>query len=98
MSAGTANTADTIKKILVSKVYVEIPMSQMDENASLRDVFGVDSLGFVELRAQCEDEFDITIPDDELTMESFSTIALVAAIVDRILAEKRTAQAATVNE
>jgi acyl carrier protein len=88
MGAAAPSTAETIKRILVSKVYVEIPASEMDENASLRDVFGVDSLGFVELRAQCEDEFDITISDDDFSVEGFSTIARLTALVDRLVAER----------
>jgi acyl carrier protein len=77
---------ETIKQILVSHVYVEVPVEQMDEQHSLRDVFGVDSLGFVELRAQVEEAFDVTVSDEEFTPENFATIASVASLVAELQA------------
>ncbi|MCK7624961.1 acyl carrier protein [Streptomyces sp. RS10V-4] len=75
--------AETIKNILVSHVYVEVPTDQMGEHDSLRDVLGVDSLGFVELRVQAEEAFDITISDEDFTPEHFATIASLTALVER---------------
>ncbi|MFD8570106.1 acyl carrier protein [Streptomyces sp. NPDC057694] len=78
------NIADTIKNILVSHVYVEIPTDQMGEQDSLRDVLGVDSLGFVELRVQIEEAFEVEISDDDFTPEHFSTIASLASLVEKL--------------
>jgi acyl carrier protein len=79
-----SGTADTIKQILVSKVYVETPVAEMRPDDSLRDAYGVDSLGFVELRAQVEDAFGVTIPDDDFTPDNLATIARITALVDRL--------------
>jgi acyl carrier protein len=79
------NAVETIKNILASEIFVEIPPSQMNVNDSLRDVFGLDSLGFVELRVQCEDMFGITISDDDFSPENFSTISNVVALVQRLV-------------
>ncbi|MFC3997259.1 acyl carrier protein [Nocardiopsis sediminis] len=76
--------ADTIKKILVSDVYVEVPPDRMGEQDSLRDVLGVDSLGFVELRAQIEETFEVTVSDDDFTPEHFSTIASLCALIEKL--------------
>ena len=75
--------ADTIKNILVAHVYVEVPTDQMGEQDSLRDVLGVDSLGFVELRVQVEEAFDITISEDDFTPEHFATIASLTSLIER---------------
>jgi acyl carrier protein len=87
------STADAIKQILVSKVYVETPVAEMRTDDSLRDAYGVDSLGFVELRAQIEDAFDITISDDDFTPENLATIARITALVDRLRAAPAAAEA-----
>ncbi|TDV37790.1 acyl carrier protein [Actinophytocola oryzae] len=78
------STSDTVRSILVSKVYVEVPINEMDDDAGLRDDFGVDSLGFVELRAQLEDTFGIEIEDDDFNADNFSTIANIVGYVDRV--------------
>ena len=82
------DTVDTIKKILTSKVYVEVRPADMSTEDSMRDVFGVDSLGFVELRAQVEEAFDVAISDDEFTPENFMTIGRLRDLIDRLVAER----------
>jgi acyl carrier protein len=77
--------AQSIKEILVAEVLVEVPADQMDEDDSLRNTFGLDSLGFVELRVQCEDRFGITIPDSEFTPENFSSIRSLVGLIERLL-------------
>lgn len=73
-----------IKRILVEDVFVEVPIADMADDDSLRDVLGLDSLGFVELRIQCESAFGVQIGADEFTPDNFSTIGKVAALVDRL--------------
>lgn len=80
--------AETIKNVLVNEIFVEIPPDQMDEHDSMRNAFGLDSVGFVELRVQCEELFAITIPDDDFTPENFSSIHHLVALVERLVAAK----------
>jgi acyl carrier protein len=74
----------TIKRILVSKVYVEVPVEKIDARESLREALGVDSLGFIELRAQCESTFGVEISDDDFTPENFATVAVLTALIERL--------------
>ncbi|MET8609413.1 MULTISPECIES: acyl carrier protein [Streptomyces] len=83
--------SDTIKKILVSDIYVEVPVEQIGERDSLRDVLGVDSLGFVELRVQLEEAFDIAISDDDFTPEHFASVASLTSLVESLKAAAATA-------
>ncbi|MFF5405567.1 acyl carrier protein [Streptomyces misionensis] len=85
------SASDTIKKILVSDIYVEVPVEQIGEQDSLRDVLGVDSLGFVELRVQLEEAFDIAISDDDFTPEHFATVASLISLVESLKAAAATA-------
>jgi len=78
------NVGNTIKQILADDVFVEVPIADMDEDASLRDVYGLDSLGFVELRVQCESAFGIEIGAADFTPEHFDTVRTVAALVRRL--------------
>lgn len=78
--------AQTIKNVLADEIFVEISPEEMDENEGLRNTFGLDSVGFVELRVRCEELFSITIPDEEFTPENFSSIHNLVALVERLVA------------
>lgn len=75
---------DAIKSILAQDLFVEVPPEEMREDDSLRDVFGLDSVGFVELRVQLQQHFRVTVPDDDFTPDSFDTIRDLVSLIDRL--------------
>lgn len=74
----------TIKRILVDDLFVTVPQSDIDLDDGLRDVLGLDSLGFVELRSQCEYVFGVTISDEDFVPENFSSVRDLARLVTRL--------------
>jgi acyl carrier protein len=78
------SVTESVKDILSTSIFVEAPPDRMDEDDSLRDVFGLDSLGFLELRIQCQDRFSVTISSADFTPENFATIRTVVGLVDRL--------------
>ncbi|WP_447983765.1 acyl carrier protein [Nitrospira sp. Nam74] len=72
----------TIEAILLEKLNMPIPARQTD----LIESGLLDSLGFVELTAQLEETFGITIPMEKLHINNFRSIA---AIADFIIAQQR---------
>lgn len=72
----------TITGILVGEINVDVPPHQMSPEDNLRDSYGLDSIGFVELRVQCEDTFGIVITDDEFAPDNFATLGSVVALVE----------------
>ncbi len=78
------NPLQTIKQILSSDVLVEVPTDQMQLDDSLREGYGIDSLGFVELRVRCEESFGIDIPDEAFAVEELSTLGDVLALIERL--------------
>jgi len=78
------NIKDSIKDILATDIFVEIPVPDMDENDNLREVFGLDSIGFVELRVQCAERFGLVISDDDFIPDNFASIATVTALMERL--------------
>ncbi|MFC4032317.1 acyl carrier protein [Streptomyces polygonati] len=87
------NVVPTIKTMLASELMVEIPLEQMRMDDSLRDAFGLDSLGFVELRVLCEQAFDVVISDDDFSPENFSTLGEVVGLVERLIKEQENTNA-----
>lgn len=78
------NIEKTIKRILVDDLFVSVPQDEIGLDDGLRDVLGLDSLGFSELRTQCEYAFDITISDEHFVPENFSTVRDLTHLVTRL--------------
>lgn len=78
------NIEKTITQILVNEVFVSVPQSQITMDDSLLNALGLDSLGFVELRAQCDDVFGVTISDDDFCPENFASVRTLAQLVSRL--------------
>jgi acyl carrier protein len=73
-----------LRTMIVNDLFVEIAEDQIGLDDGLRTVIGLDSVGFVELRVLCEQKFNIEINDDDYTPENFSSIRLLAALIDRL--------------
>ena len=58
-----SDVAERVKKIVVEHLGVDA--DKVVENANFIDDLGADSLDTVELVMEFEEEFDITIPDEE---------------------------------
>lgn len=74
-----------LKSILLEDLFVERDPDQIQATDTLRGDFGIDSLGFVELKTQVEAAFGIVIVDSDFTPENFATIASLAGLVEQQL-------------
>jgi acyl carrier protein len=77
--------------MIVNDLYVEIAENDIGLDDGLRTVVGLDSVGFVELRALCEQRFNVEINDNDYTPENFSSVRLLANLIDRLQAQKAAA-------
>lgn len=74
----------TIKSILVKDLNVDPSVDEISPTSGIRDELGVDSLGFEELRARCEEEFDVRIDDEQFGPESFGTVSSLVRLILRL--------------
>jgi acyl carrier protein len=77
--------------MIVDDLFVEIAENDIGLDDGLRTVVGLDSVGFVELRVLCERHFNIEIGDDDYTPENFTSIRLLAELIDRLQSQKAAA-------
>jgi acyl carrier protein len=73
-----------LRKMIVNDLFVEISEDQIGLDDGLRNVVGLDSVGFVELRVLCEQKFNIEISDENYTPENFTSIRLLANLIDQL--------------
>ncbi len=62
---------------------LNIPVEKVTPDAKIVDDLGADSLDVVELLSQLEEEYGITIPDDEA--EQLATVADVVKVINEEL-------------
>lgn len=70
-----------IKEIMVDDLFVEVPPEEIESDAGLQSTYGIDSLGFTELRIRCDERFGIEIPDEAFNPEHFATVEDLADLV-----------------
>ena len=70
---------DKIKEIIALRLYVNI--STVTEDAPLKEGLEMDSLDLVELTMHFEDEFDISIPDEDA--EKWKTVGDIIKYLER---------------
>jgi acyl carrier protein len=78
----------SLRKMIVNDLFVEIAENDIGLEDGLRTVVGLDSVGFVDLRALCEQRFNIEISDDDYTPENFTSIRVLADLIDRLAGQK----------
>lgn len=75
-------TGDRIERIFRDSLSIDVPSPTTDiiENGLL------DSLAFVMLLYEIEQEFEITIPPEELDIDELRTVQRISALVDGLAA------------
>jgi acyl carrier protein len=77
-----------LRKMVVEDLFVEIAEEDIGLDDGLRTVVGLDSVGFVEMRVLCEQRFKVQISDNDYTPENFTSIRLIASLIDRLQTEQ----------
>ncbi|OGV61554.1 MAG: hypothetical protein A2498_11735 [Lentisphaerae bacterium RIFOXYC12_FULL_60_16] len=72
---------DRLKSMIVERLFLKIPPESIQEDASLIDVYGVDSVSLLELVVGIEELFGIQLGDDDFSVQHFETVSSLAAFV-----------------
>ena len=83
------DVSKSLKKILTNQLFVEIPEEQIGGDDGLQSVVGLDSVGFLELRVICEDQFGVSISDEDFDTENFRTLNLLSALIVKLKAQQK---------
>ena len=72
-----------IKEILKEALKWRVDVSSVDEQTNLIDKIGLSSLEGLEILVKTENEFDIEIDDEDLSLELMSTLSNLIDYVER---------------
>jgi acyl carrier protein len=76
--------ADRVEAFVRSQFEVDPRDEGFDRTVDLYELGYVDSVGFAELLAFLEKEFDVKIPEEDLLSDEFLSIGGIATIVSRL--------------
>ncbi len=83
---------DKLKEIIATELCVNLVPAEIDENASLLEgEIDIDSIAIVELISIIEEKFGIVFTDEELMPESFSTLSVLAKLIEGKLGQTASA-------
>ena len=86
--ADQAELRKKIKEMIVERLFLDVSPDDIGDDDNLSERFGVDSVNLFEIVVGLEEVFGISLADEELSVEAFSTVAKIAAVVERKLAEQ----------
>ncbi len=81
VSLSSDEVESRIKQILVEDVYLDLSVESIRASDGLAVDLGLDSLGFTELRVQCERQFATKIPDEHFNSVRFHSVGSVRDLI-----------------
>lgn len=76
-----------LREMIVERLFLDIEPGEIDDNASLVDAYGVDSVSLLELVVGIEEVFGIRMSDEDFDVTHFESVASLADYVRNRLPE-----------
>ncbi|MFO7870580.1 MAG: acyl carrier protein [Kiritimatiellia bacterium] len=77
----TGRIEDRLKKMLVERLFLKVSPEDIEEDKSLTETYGVDSVSLLEMVVGLEEEFGVAVDDEEFEVTNFQTIKALAEFV-----------------
>lgn len=71
-----------LKKIIETSLRNKVSLEGVKEDINLIDAYSIDSIVGIEILVRIENEFGITVDDEDLSLELMQTLAVLADYVD----------------
>ncbi len=69
----------------VQAVLQKLDFNVDDVTMDFIETYQIDSITFIEMILEIEEEFSILVPDESLIMENVNTVEKIAALVEKVL-------------
>ena len=72
-----------IKAMIVERLFLKVEPQEIPDGANLMETYNVDSVNIFEIVVGLEDEFGISLAEEDFSIEAFSTVEGIAELVTR---------------
>lgn len=80
-------TESSIRTFLIEDVLYDRDLKELAVDEKLLEKGLLDSLSILKTVTFCEEQFGITIPDEDVLPDHFESVKTIAALVDRVRAK-----------
>ena len=80
---------DKLKEMLVERLFLSVTPDEIADDDPLMEKFEIDSVRLFEIVIGLEEVFDISLEDDEFSVERFETVKAIADLVREKLGDKQ---------
>ncbi|NSW58299.1 MAG: acyl carrier protein [Armatimonadetes bacterium] len=71
-----------LKNMIVERLFLNVSPDEIDDDENLMDEYNIDSVNLFEIIVGLEDEFGIQLEEEDLNVETFSTVSNIAGFVE----------------
>ena len=79
--ASAAELKPQIKEMIVERLFLNVAPEDIPDDADLMEAYGIDSVNLFEIVVGLEEQFEITMEDDDFNVETFSNVNNIAGFV-----------------
>jgi len=72
---------DALKDMIVERLFLSVEPGEIGNEDNLMDTFEIDSVRLLEIVVGLEEVFDISLEDDEFSIERFESVKAIADLV-----------------
>ena len=84
MATTLTPTETAIRTFLIEDVLYDKDMKNLGVDQKLLETGLLDSLSILKMVTFCEEQFGITIPDDEVLPDNFESVRAIGQLVERV--------------
>ena len=81
--ADEAELKQQLKAMIVERLFLKADPETIPDDANLMETYGIDSVNIFEIVVGLEDEFGISLAEEDFSIEAFATVNGIAELVDR---------------
>lgn len=81
MNVSRQEIVERLRNIVATRLDVDISPDRIGLTDGFLSVVGIDSVGFIELRYQCEEEFGIRIDENDFVPDNFLNCDLLSGFL-----------------
>jgi len=89
---GDKSIEDTIREMLVERLFLKVEPSEIEDDARLMETFGVDSVSVFEIVVGLEEVYGLSFEDEEFDIEIFQSVRSISEYVRRKIEAQEAAQ------
>ena len=79
--ADESTVEDQLKAMIVERLFLPVSPSEIADDDTLMEKFEIDSVRLFEIVIGLEEVFDVSLEDDEFSIERFESVKAIAALV-----------------